>query len=174
MACSFHHRRGVIVNEQEDLGAVNIDACSLTLLIKLARYVVEPMCMCLALMVRLSFAYNDHIMHELGRGFDQRNVAIAVPLKVIKLRKSTPVSMTVNILYPNSQTVAYPQKGSEINKAYEECWIGKQGYTKADGSQQRWSCAFIGDTVGESGEKVADIFLVDLPDDDHAFSLEKG
>ena len=24
----FHHRRGVIVNEQEDLGAVNIDACS--------------------------------------------------------------------------------------------------------------------------------------------------
>ena len=31
---------------------------------------------------------------------------------------------------------------------------------------------FIGDTVSESGEKVADIFLVDLPDDDHAFSLE--
>ena len=70
-----------------------------------------------------------------------------------------------------SQTVAYPQKGSdEINKAYEEeCWIGKQGYTKADGSQQALGYCFIGDTVSESGEKVADIFLVDLPDDDHAF-----
>ncbi|SUC38956.1 Uncharacterised protein [Proteus mirabilis] len=60
----------------------------------------------------------------------------------------------------------------KLIKPMKECWIGKQGYTKADGSQQRWAIAFIGDTVSESGEKVADIFLVDLPDDDHAFSLE--
>lgn len=50
---------------------------------------------------RLSFTYNDHIMHELGREFDQRNVAIAVPLKAVKVAKKHPVvSMTVNISVP--------------------------------------------------------------------------
>lgn len=57
--------------------------------------------MCLALMVRLSFTYNDHIMHELGREFDQRNVAIAVPLKAVKVAKSTPVEYDGEYLYPN-------------------------------------------------------------------------
>ncbi|HFK8542275.1 TPA: DUF3748 domain-containing protein [Proteus mirabilis] len=171
----FHHRRGVIVNDQEDLGAVNIDACSLTSPYQAGAlrggthvHVFSPDG------TRLSFTYNDHIMHELGREYDQRNVAIAVPLKAVKVAKRHPREYDGEYFCTViSQTVAHPQKGSdEINKAYEECWIGKQGYTKADGSQQRWAIAFIGDTVSESGEKVADIFLVDLPDDDHAFSLE--
>ena len=171
----FHHRRGVIVNESEQNRAFNIDACSLTPPYQAGAlrggthvHVFSPDGS------RLSFTYNDHIMHELGCEYDQRNVAVAVPLKAVNVAKKHPREYDGEYFCTViSQTVAHPKKGSdEINKAYEECWIGTQGYTKVDGSQQRWAIAFIGDTVSEDGEKVSDIFLVDLPDDNHAFSIE--
>ncbi|WP_311750929.1 DUF3748 domain-containing protein [Proteus columbae] len=171
----FHHRRGVIVDESENNRAFNIDACSLTSPYQAGAlrggthvHVFSPDG------TRLSFTYNDHIMHELGGEYDQRNVAVAVPLKAVNVTKKHPREYDGEYFCTViSQTVAHPQKGSdEINKAYEECWVGIQGYTKADGSQQRWAIAFIGDTVSENGDKVSDIFLVDLPDDNHAFSIE--
>lgn len=171
----FHHRRGVIVNESENNRAFNIDACSLTSPYQAGAlrggthvHVFSPDG------TRLSFTYNDHIMHELGSEYDQRNVAVAVPLKAVNVAKKHPREYDGEYFCTViSQTVAYPQKGSdEINKAYEECWVGTQGYIKADGSQQRWAIAFIGDTMSENGDKVADIFLVDLPDDNQAFSVE--
>lgn len=171
----FHHRRGVIVDESAQNRAFNIDACSLTSPYQAGAlrggthvHVFSPDGL------RLSFTYNDHIMHELGSEYDQRNVAVAVPLKAVNVAKKHPREYDGEYFCTViSQTVAHPQKGSdEINKAYEECWIGTQGYTKADGSQQRWAIAFIGDTVSEQGDKVSDIFLVDLPDDNHAFSIE--
>ncbi|MCK8296011.1 biopolymer transporter Tol, partial [Erwinia amylovora] len=64
-----------------------------------------------------------------------------------------------------SRTTAAPQPGSdEINRAYDEGWVGNRGYLRADGSRQRWALAFIGDTLSASGEKVAEVFLVDLPE----------
>ena len=52
-----------------------------------------------------------------------------------------------------SETVPQPQPGSDqINRAYEEGWIGREGYRKADGSRQRWALAFIGDTLSAAGE----------------------
>ncbi|MBS6211235.1 MAG: DUF3748 domain-containing protein, partial [Proteus hauseri] len=171
----FHHRRGVIVDESENNRAFNIDACSLTSPYQAGAlrggthvHVFSPDG------TRLSFTYNDHIMHELGGEYDQRNVAVAVPLKAVNVAKKHPREYDGEYFCTViSQTVAHPQKGSdEINKAYEECWVGTQGYTKVDGSQQRWAIAFIGDTVSENGNKVSEIFLVDLPDDNQAFSIE--
>lgn len=171
----FHHRRGVIVDESEKNRVFNIDACSLTSPYQAGAlrggthvHVFSPDG------TRLSFTYNDHIMHELGSEYDQRNVAVAVPLKAVNVAKKHPREYDGEYFCTViSQTVAHPQKGSdEINKAYEECWVGTQGYIKADGSQQRWAIAFIGDTVSENGDKVSDIFLVDLPDDNQAFSIE--
>ena len=66
-----------------------------------------------------------------------------------------------------SETVPQPQPGSDqINRAYEEGWIGREGYRKADGSRQRWALAFIGDTLSASGEKLPEVFIVDLPEND--------
>lgn len=47
--------------------------------------------------------------------------------------------------------------------------MGNNGYRKADGSQQRWALAFIGDTLSASGEKVPELFIVDLPDNKDAY-----
>ncbi len=55
-----------------------------------------------------------------------------------------------------SQTTRDPQPGSDqIDRAYEEGWIGDRGYQKEDGSWQRWALAFIGDTRAANGDKSA-------------------
>ncbi|MEQ4924529.1 DUF3748 domain-containing protein [Proteus hauseri] len=171
----FHHRRGVIVDGSQNNYAFNIDACSLTSPYQAGAlrggthvHVFSPDGS------RLSFTYNDHIMHELGAEYDQRNVAVAVPLKTVKVAKKHAREYDGEYFCTViSQTVAHPQKGSdEINKAYEECWIGSEGYTNADGTHQRWAIAFIGDTVSEKGDKVSEIYVVNLPDENNAFSIE--
>jgi len=62
-----------------------------------------------------------------------------------------------------------PQPGSdEINKAYEEGWVGNAGYTKRDGQQQRSALAFLGDVISSSGVKTTEVFVVDLPENGSA------
>ncbi|PZX53071.1 WD40 repeat protein [Algoriphagus ratkowskyi] len=59
-----------------------------------------------------------------------------------------------------------PKSGSdEISKAYEECWVGNAGYTKLDGTIQKRAMAFVGDVLSVSGEKVAEVFIADIPED---------
>ncbi|MEG0531028.1 MAG: DUF3748 domain-containing protein, partial [Citrobacter sp.] len=54
-----------------------------------------------------------------------------------------------------SQTTPAPQPGSDqINRAYEEGWVGNH------------ALAFIGDTLSVNGEKVPELFIVDLPQDE--------
>ncbi|MDN5681456.1 MAG: biopolymer transporter Tol, partial [Ewingella sp.] len=71
-----------------------------------------------------------------------------------------------------SHTTSDPQPDSDdITRAYEEGWIGTEGYLKPDGSRQRWALAFIGDTLSASGEKLPEVFVVDLPEDDASYRL---
>ncbi len=54
-----------------------------------------------------------------------------------------------------SKTTPTPQPGSdEINRAYEEGWVGNH------------ALAFIGDTLSPKGEKVPELFIVELPQDE--------
>lgn len=46
---------------------------------------------------RLSFTYNDHVMHELDISLDLRNVGIAVPLKAVKPENSIRANMMAAI-----------------------------------------------------------------------------
>jgi len=50
--------------------------------------------------------------------------------------------------------------------------VGKEGYLRHDGHRQRWALAFIGDTLSEKGEKVPEVFLVDLPAKMADYALE--
>lgn len=60
-----------------------------------------------------------------------------------------------------SETTPIPKPGSdEISRAYEEGWIGHNGYQRANGDKQRWAIAFIGDTYSLQGEIVAEILLL--------------
>ncbi|CAK9886890.1 MAG: Protein TolB [Candidatus Erwinia impunctatus] len=113
---------------------------------------------------RLSFTYNDHVMYQ--SGLDRRNVGVAVPLHPVfpplKHPREYPGSHFCVLV---SETSANPLPGSdEIDRAYEEGWIGLNGYKRNDGSHQRWALAFIGDTRNISGEKIPEIFIVDLPE----------
>ncbi|MED5526974.1 MAG: DUF3748 domain-containing protein [Pseudomonadota bacterium] len=160
----FHHRRGVIVQQG---GVINLDACDIT-----APYTPGALRGGSHVHVfspdgsRLSFTYNDHVMHERDPRDDLRNVGVAVPLQPVCPPKNHPREYDGSyycVLV--SQTRRDPLPGSDqIDRAYEECWIGDEGYLKADGSRQRWAIAFIGDTRSARGEKVPEVFVVDLPD----------
>ena len=160
----FHHRRGVIVQNGV---AENLDACDITPPFTPGAlrggshvHVFSPDGS------RLSFTYNDHVMHEWDRAEDLRNVGVAVPLHAVCPPKQHPREYDgSHFCVLVSKTTATPVAGSdEINRAYEEGWVGNQGYCKPDGSWQRWALAFIGDTLGENGEKLSEVFIVDLPE----------
>lgn len=163
----FHHRRGVIVSEPERKQAMTLDALDITPPFTPGAlrggshvHVFSPDGS------RLSFTYNDHLMHELGPEFDQRNVAIALPLHPVNVEVQHPREYSgSHFCVLVSSTVISPEPGSdEIDRAYEEGWVGSHGYVKSDGSVQRWALAFIGDTKSENGDKLPEIFIVDLPD----------
>ena len=66
-----------------------------------------------------------------------------------------------------SELSDHPQEGSDaIIRACEEAWIGTAGYRRADGSRQRRALAFQGTVVVRGGGTIAEVFVVDLPDDD--------
>ncbi len=46
-----------------------------------------------------------------------------------------------------------PYGSDEIDKAFDEGWIGTNGYRKSDGSRQHRAIAFQGETVGKEGIK---------------------
>lgn len=160
----FHHRRGVVIQN----GLVeNLDACDITPPFTPGAlrggshvHVFSPDG------TRVSFTYNDHVMHELDSKEDLRNVGVAVPLHPVCPPKTHPREYDgSHFCVLVSKTTSSPQPGSdEINRAYEEGWIGEEGYLRTDGHRQRWALAFIGDTLSLKGEKVPEVFIVDLPD----------
>jgi hypothetical protein len=162
----FHHRRGVVVANGT---ASNLDAMDIT-----APYTPGALRGGTHVHVwspdgsRLSFTYNDHVRHEYDPAQDLRNVGVALPFGPVCPPKQHPREYDgSHYCVLVSRTTAAPQPGSdEINRAYEEGWVGESGYRKPDGSQQRWALAFIGDTLSESGEKVPELFIVDLPEDE--------
>jgi WD40 repeat protein len=101
----------------------------------------------------VSFTYDDHLLTELGS--NQRNVGVSVvgrPVEVPKTHPRNHDGSAYSVLF--TKTVGNPQPGSdEISRAYEDAWIDNR------------RIAFLGDVVSESGERVTELFVVDLPDD---------
>lgn len=169
----FHYRRGTILNPVESSTAVTLDAFDMTEPYTAGAlrggshvHVFSPDGS------RLSFTYNDHVMHELDVRQDLRNVGVALAGYPVSATKRHPREYDgSHFCVLVSKTTATPGLGSDqINRAYEEGWIGEQGYLKADGRRQRWALAFIGDTLSTHGEKLPEVFVVDLPEDDEAYA----
>lgn len=171
----FHHRRGVYVKDNE-LGVPHaIDAMCIT-----PPYIAGALRGGTHVHVFspdgkwLSFTYNDHVMHEKNIQLDQRNVAVAVPVKGVSIEpKGHPREYNGDYFCcVVSQTVASPIFGSDdISRAYEEGWIGQKGYVTKDGHWQDRAIAFIGDTHGLNGEIIPEVYLVDLPKNVEDFML---
>ena len=153
----FHHRRGVVTEQGHTR---NLDALDITSPFTPGAlrggthvHVFSPNG------ENVSFTYNDHVMHELSPSRDLRNVGVAVPFGPVIPPCSHPREYSGShwcVLV--SRTMPAPQPGSdEINRAYEEGWVGNQ------------RLAFIGDTLSASGEKVPELFIVGLPADEQGW-----
>lgn len=153
----FHHRQGVIV---QDGRASNLDALDITepytpgaLRGGSHVHVFSPDGN------KVSFTYNDHVLHERDPGLDLRNVGVAAPFGPVTPGGNHPREYAGShwcVLI--SRTTPTPAPGSdEITRAYEEGWVGND------------RLAFIGDTLALSGEKIPELFIVDLPTDEQGW-----
>ena len=105
----------------------------------------------------VSFTYEDHVLANTGPRADAnlRNIGVSVPHPV-RVKRDHPrnhdgeyFSVVV------TRTTANPRPGSDdIKKAFEEGWVG---------SNHR-AIAFQGHAVTVRGETIAEVFIVDLPE----------
>lgn len=120
----------------------------------------------------ISFTYEDHILsgnsdESGGRETNLRTVGVSVPGRPVRVSASHPRNHAGDYFsVVAALTVAQPAPGSDqIKKAFEEGWVGTDGYLRPDGSRQSRALAFQGHVVARSGETLSEVFLVDLPDD---------
>lgn len=107
----------------------------------------------------ISFTYNDDMVDS-----DLRVVGVMVP-------HSSPIKVPVadgnnnGIMYSAivSDVVRSPQWGSDqISKAFDECWIGSDGYINGVGDVVKYAVAFQGNTLNKKGETITEIYTVDI------------
>ncbi|GHK55520.1 hypothetical protein KPZU09_52560 [Klebsiella pneumoniae] len=104
------------------------------------------------------------MLHERDPALDLRNVGVAAPYGPVTPQGQHPREYGGShwcVLV--SRTTPAPAPGSdEINRAYEEGWVGNH------------TLAFIGDTLAENGDKVPELFIVDLPQDEAGWKQRRG
>lgn len=120
----------------------------------------------------VSFTYEDHVLAQFKEpgpehDLNQRNVGVSVPGRAVRVRKRHQRNHDgefFSVLV--TRTTASPKPGSdEISRAFDEGWVGTNGYVRADGTRQRRALAFQGNVVTAKGTTISEVFVVDLPDD---------
>jgi len=120
----------------------------------------------------VSFTYEDHVLAQRAdpspdRDRNRRNVGVSVPARPVRVRTGHPrnhdgESFTVLV----TRTATAPRPGSdEILRAFEEGWVGANGYVRTDGTRQRRALAFQGQVVTAEGGTISEVFIADLPED---------
>ncbi len=119
----------------------------------------------------ISFTYNDYIMQELEKKDssvkDLRTIGVMVPGHPVHVADSPPENNNGEMFsVVVAKVTENPEPGSdEIDKAFDEGWIGRNGYRKSDGSWQHRAIAFQGEVIDSDGTKKSEVFVVDLPED---------
>ena len=123
----------------------------------------------------VSFTYEDNVLAELDAAGasapphdpNQRNIGVSVPAGPVTVSRDHPRNHAADwFTVLVSRTVPDPAPGSdEISRAFEEGWIGTDGYLRADGSRQSKALAFQGMVKARDGTRHAEVFLLDLPED---------
>jgi hypothetical protein len=172
-AYNAHHRQGVIVDTAKPGVARHLDARDLT-------PPFTPGALRGGSHVHVwdaagqwvSFTYEDHLLARFtepgpGHEMNLRNVGVSVPLGPVRASKGHPRNHDGDYFSVlATRTTANPRPGSdEIKRAFEEAWVGTNGYARADGTRQRRALAFQGHLVTGGGETIAEVFIADLPDD---------
>jgi len=120
----------------------------------------------------ISFTYNDYILEQLGKTDkcvkDLRAVGIMVPSEKVKVPDYNNLENNDGEMFSVviTEVLENPRPASdEIMKAFDECWIGKIGYKKTDGSLQEKAVAFQGHVITKNGKVKTECFVADLPED---------
>jgi Tol biopolymer transport system component len=120
----------------------------------------------------VSFTYEDHILSHFkeeisGHEINLRNIGVSAPIGKVHVKKEHPRNHDGEFFsVVVSRTTANPKPGSdEIKKAFEEGWVGTNGYLRPDGSRQKRALSFQGHVVTAKGETISEVFIVDLPED---------
>lgn len=119
----------------------------------------------------ICFTYNDHIIDQLSKTDtsikDLRTIAVMAPGKVeVPVDAAMENNSGEKFAAVVAEVTENPAPGSdEIDKAYDEGWIGKNGYKKSDGAWQHRAIAFQGNVKNKQQQTIAEVFVTDIPDD---------
>jgi hypothetical protein len=168
-----YHRQGVIANMNRPQVIAPLDACDVTPPFTPGALRGGSHVHVFSADGRwVSFTYEDHVLAQFAEEnreheMNLRNVGLSVPGRPVRVAKDHPRNRDgefFSVLV--SETKAHPRPGSdEIRRAFEEAWVGTNGYMKSDGSRQERALAFQGEVVTAAGRNISEVFVVDLPDD---------
>ena len=120
----------------------------------------------------VSYTYEDHVLAQFTNAtptndINLRNIGVSIPAPPVRVDHDHPRNHDGDYFSVIvTRTTAQPRPGSdEIKKAFEEAWVGTNGYLRADGTRQRRALAFQGHVVSTNHETFAEVFIADLPDD---------
>ena len=119
----------------------------------------------------LSFTYNDYIIEQLSNinpaVKDLRTVGVMFPSPVFVPEDKNGENHSGEMFaVAIAKVTEHPRPGSDdIDKAFDEAWIGKNGYLKTDGTRQKRAIAFQGNVTDELGQTKTEVFVADLPND---------
>ena len=116
----------------------------------------------------ISFTYNDYLLEQLEKQGatvkDLRTVGVMAPGKEVAVKDRGSLENNSGELFSFliATVTAEPVPGTdEIEKAFDECWVGKNGYRKADDTLQRRAVAFQGNLRDPAGRLKTEIFIAD-------------
>ncbi|GAA4469195.1 DUF3748 domain-containing protein [Nibrella saemangeumensis] len=120
----------------------------------------------------IAFTYNDYVLEQRQKHdpsvSDLRVVGVMAPAGPVRVTPRTDGENHDGDLFSVVVThvTERPKPGSdEIDKAFDEGWIGTNGYLRTDGCRQQRAIAFQGNVRDAQGKTVTEVFVVDLPAD---------
>ena len=120
----------------------------------------------------ISFTYNDFLLEKLSSDpvsgvKDLRTIGVMSPAGPVNVEHESDENFSGEYFSAVVATVTEnPAPGTDqIEKAFDECWIGTEGYVRMDGSRQRRAIAFQGNVKGDDGRLITEVFVTDIPDD---------
>jgi Tol biopolymer transport system component len=120
----------------------------------------------------ISYTYNDYILEQGAKNNpgvrDLRTIGIMFPAaEKVVVDKFGALENNDGEMYAVllATVTENPGKGTdEIDKAFDEGWIGQNGYVSTNGVHQKYAIAFQGNVRNENGDTKTEVFVVDIPD----------
>lgn len=119
----------------------------------------------------ISFTYNDFLLEQLEKSDstfrDLRTIGVMSPIQSVTVLEEDSDNFSGDYFTVVAATVTEnPAPGTDaIDRAFDECWIGADGYVNSDGVRQQRAIAFQGNIRSNDGSTITEVFVADIPED---------